>query len=345
MGKGSFEYIRDRRAIFQLLAILSNRLSMKFLQVIALPLVLMVVCGCKGKSEVMAGASVPSDENLLKARGRFTTKLIHRDADGEPAPEPPDKIFQLVKYHGELGDMSAYVSPSPGDGKKHPAIIWIVGGFSNSIGPIAWRPAPVENDQSAGAFREAGLIMMYPSLRGGNDNTGFMESFYGEVNDVLAAADYLAKLDYVDPKRIYLGGHGPGGTLSLLVAESSDRFRAVFTFGPIDDVRNYDPKELKFDPSDNKEAELRSPAKWLQAIHTPAFVFEGTDRPSNISELKTMKQASRNPLLHFLPVRGATHFTILAPVTRLIARKIQADTGTDVNITFSEDELAGLMGR
>ena len=67
---------------------------------------------------------------------------------------------------------------------------------------------------------------------------------------MLAAADYLARQDYVDPKRIYLGGHSTGGTLVMLVAESTDRFRAVFSFGPADDVRGYGPSYLPFDTSE-----------------------------------------------------------------------------------------------
>ena len=178
--------------------------------------------------------------------------------------------------------MSAYVSPPPSDGKKHPAIIWIIGGYGNSIDEIDWKAAPEENDQSGRAFREAGIVMMYPSLRGGNDNPGCKESFYGEVNDVLAATDYLAKLGYVDPARIYLGGHSTGATLAMLVAESSVRYRAVFAFGPIDDARRYGPEEMEFDFSNPKEADLRSPIRRLEAIHTPVFVFEGTVKPANI---------------------------------------------------------------
>ena len=41
--------------------------------------------------------------------------------------------------------------------------------------------------------------MMFPSLRGGNDNPGAKEGFLGEVDDVIAAADFLAKQPYVDP--------------------------------------------------------------------------------------------------------------------------------------------------
>ena len=37
---------------------------------------------------------------------------------------------------------------------------------------------------------------------------------------------FLAAQPYVDPARIYLGGHSTGGTLALLVAECSETFRA-----------------------------------------------------------------------------------------------------------------------
>lgn len=234
--------------------------------------------------------------------------------------------------------MAAYISASPGDGQKHPAIIWIVGGFGNSISEIAWQPGPPENDQSGSAYRMAGIIMMYPSLRGGNKNPGFLEGFYGEVDDILAAAEFLEKQDYVDPKRIYLGGHSTGGTLALLVAECSDRFRAVFSFGPIGDISGYGQEHLPFRVSDQQETRLRSPGKWLHAIRNPTFVFEGAAR-GNVDELNSMSRMSRNPLIHFHPVKGRDHFSTLAPVSRLIAAKILADNGQSPNIAFTESEL------
>jgi len=61
--------------------------------------------------------------------------------------------------------------------------------------------------------------------------------FYGEVNDVLAAADYLARLPYVDAKRIYVSGHSVGGKMTLLAALTSNRFRAAASFsGSCDQV-------------------------------------------------------------------------------------------------------------
>jgi poly(3-hydroxybutyrate) depolymerase len=100
---------------------------------------------------------------------------------------------------------------------------------------------------------------LFPALRGGNDNPGTEETFLGEVDDVIAAADYLARQKSVDPRRIYLGGHSTGGALALLVAESTDRFRAVFAFGLVSGVSHYPSQFTHCGTSIPREIELRSP--------------------------------------------------------------------------------------
>ncbi len=300
----------------------------------------LVGCGQESGRDQKGSLEVKS---LLEARRGFTTQLTRKVKIDEPVPEPPTGVLKLVKYQSPIGEMAAYVSPSPGDGKRHPGIIWLFGGFGNSIGEIAWEKGPPKNDQSAVSFREAGVLMMYPSLRGGNRNPGSTESFYGEVEDVLAAADYFAKLDYVDPKRIYLGGHSTGGTLAMLAAESTNRFRSVFCFGPVGNVVGYGSDQLTFETSNRKEAELRAPAKWLEMIHGPTFVFEGTGSPGNISSLRALSRATHNPMVHFHPIDGANHFSILQPISRLIAGKIVRDDGAESNMMFDEKELAAAL--
>lgn len=275
--------------------------------------------------------------SLAQARQGFATKLVRQERANEPVQEPPSSLFRLVRYPSPAGELAAYLSPPPRDGKKHPAILWIFGGFDNGIGDTAWESASPDNDQSARAFREAGLVMMYPSLRGGNDNPGFKEGFFGEVDDILAAADYLAKQSYVDPQRIYLGGHSTGGTLALLAAEATDKFRAVFAFGPVADVRVYGAENLPFDLNDEKEAELRAPIAWLPSIRTPTFVIEGTD--GNMDSLRALAEASRNSQVHFHEIAGMDHFGILATVTPVIAQKILQDSGPTANIAFTAQEL------
>jgi acetyl esterase/lipase len=306
-----------------------------------IPLLLLLLAGCGRQSTVPSAASGSGAEkkmSLAEARRGFQTKLVRREAAGEPLPKPPPALFRPVTFDAPSGKLAAFLSPDPHDGSKHPVIIWITGGDCNTLDDGFWKKVSANGDQTASGFREAGIPMMFPTLRGGNENPGFREGLFGEVDDVLAATDYLAKQPFVDPGRIYLGGISTGGTLVLLVASSSDRFRAVFAFGPADNVAGYSPEDLPFDTSNPREFELRSPIHWLQAIRVPVFVFEGTVR-GNLASLRAMERASTNPKTRFHPVQGADHVTVLTPTTRLIAGKILKDVGPEPNIVFTEEEL------
>src|SRR6185312_17088950 len=205
----------------------------------------LLVWGCRDNSSVVAPAPGAPTQTLAEARHGFTTHLIKQVHGGDPIPTPPPAIFRLEHYDAPVGKLAAYVSADPGDGVRHPAIVWITGGDCNSIGE-SWTPSPADNDQSAAQYRQAGVVLMLPSLRGGNTNPGVEEGFFGELEDILAAADFLAKQPYVDPARIYLGGHSTGGTMALLESEYSARFRAVFSFGPVADPKHYSEQVIDF---------------------------------------------------------------------------------------------------
>lgn len=309
-----------------------------------------LLAGCVGAESKPVGkrpaakksGALAFKSSLLDARKGFETKLVASREPRDKVPVAPARVFSTVKYPSAVGNLAAYVTPDPRDGKKHPAIVWITGGDCNSIGDV-WSPRSAGNDQSAAAFRKAGIVMMFPSLRGGNDNPGAKEGFLGEVDDVLAAAKWLEKQPYVDPKRIYLGGHSTGGTLALLVTEASPRFRATFAFGPVDDVRGYgaDSGFLPYDLSDKTESLVRSPGYWVDSVRTPTWIIEGGEQ-GNIESLRAIEAvAERLPSrsnLHFIEIQGATHFSDLAPTNGLLAKKVVADTGAKCNISLSEEE-------
>jgi acetyl esterase/lipase len=289
-------------------------------------------------SRTSGGQALDQSRSLAEARKGVQTKLVRQVSARKPLPVPPPQIFRTVSYSSPAGKLAAYLTPDPKDGKKHPAIIWITGGDCSTIDDGLWKEAPPSDDQTASAFRKAGIIMMFPTLRGGNQNPGFQEGFFGEVDDVRSAADFLAKQDYIDPERIYLGGHSTGGTLVLLTAECSRQFRAVFSFGPVDDIRGYGAQFHPFDTTNPREFDLRAPGRWLHSIRTPVFVLEGS-REGNLRALEAMARISRNPKVHFFPVAGANHFDILVPTTRIIAEKILRDGGPKCNIAFTSEEL------
>jgi acetyl esterase/lipase len=260
---------------------------------------------------------------LAERRRAFTTKVF-AETDRTPAKTPPPGVLSKVTYPAPLGQNVAYVT-APRPGPKRPAVVWIGGGLDWSIGDVAWRPASREDDRSARAFRDAGLVLMLPALRGSNENPGQNECFFGEVDDVIAAANHLSSRADVDGERIYLAGHATGGTLALLAAASSDRFRAVFAFGPVGDARQYGtvtgggclPVEAA-----PEELALRAPVNFVGSIRTPTFVFEGGSG-SGAEAFESLRSAAASSV-HFAVVSGLDSKSILAPGTEAIARAILA---------------------
>jgi dienelactone hydrolase len=314
----------------------------RIMKTAALGLLCVILCGCNDQTSDRLGKGGRIKFDPLSARAGFTTKLIPSayQADG-PAPAPPPEIFQTVRYVSPAGSLVAYISPDPGDGKKHPAVIWAHGGFGG-IGDYLWKK---DDMQDPGAFREAGLIVMCPSWRGENDNPGKFELFYGELDDAVAAVDYLASVPYVDPNRIYIAGHSTGGTMTLLTAETSKKLRAAFSFGGAPDIRNVvgDGKgygNTPFDYQNADECSMRSPIYFAAAIKCPTFYFEGEKSAYPPDALK-MEEITKELKIPFKPfiVQGGTHFDILQPLCRMVAQKIVEDTGPTCAISITESEV------
>lgn len=303
---------------------------------LAIALILCALAGCANRQ----GRYVQGD-TLAQIRTGFTTHLINQHADPDPLPSPPDG-YQLVTYPAPLGQNAAIItSPPTSDGKRYPAIIWLIGGFDSSIDDTPWKMTSPDNDQGVPEFKNAGIVTMYPSYRGGNSNAGVNESFYGEVDDVVAAISWLKKQPYVDPDRIYLGGHSTGGTLALLVDEYVTGLRGVFEFGAVGDMADYGQDNLHFDANNLPEDEVRSPILYLNTIKNPTFCFEG-DVQANDDELRKMHQHCSNPLVQFYLLPGLDHFGELSVVTPVIAKQIAADTAPQPTFSFTSQQIVPL---
>jgi hypothetical protein len=290
----------------------------------ALVLILVVVVvGCDDASNSPSTSTTSSAElqqSLRQARDGFVTKIVSSGESFGSPDTPTGNEFELIHYQSPVGRLAAYVTTDPGDARKHPAIVWITGGDTNSIGDV-WTRSERSNDQSASAFRKAGIVMMFPSQRGGNDNPGRREGFFGEVDDILAATDHLAGLPYVDPDQIYLGGHSTGGTMVMLVGACSDRFRAVFSLGRVAAASQYGGDYVFCNPRDENEMALRSPLFWLHCVKTPMYVFEGAEN-GNWDAVQLMADENANPRIQFFKIPGLDHFSVIAPLTEKLAEQI-----------------------
>ncbi|MCF7785856.1 MAG: GYF domain-containing protein [Prosthecobacter sp.] len=271
--------------------------------------------------EERSGHEVPWQNSSLKSIG--------------PAEQPNGKNFLQIRYHSPAGELSAYLTPDPKDGKRHPAIVW-AHSFSGGIGSMFWQHNQEGHDLTARAFRDKGIVMMCPSWRGENENPGRIELHYGEVDDFLAAIEHVKKLPYVDPNRVYIGGHDVGGTLTLLAACASDQFQAAFSLGGMLDgiamLKRLPSSQLPFNPGATQELWLRSPLRYASFIRKPVFYFEA----SGSFEQDAARRMQQRAGSHFqaFPIEG-THFDIVAPLTYLIAEKIAANQ----EISFTTNEL------
>ncbi len=238
------------------------------------------------------------DTSFKEAHDSYETVLTEEWTEDYETPVPPEGVgLELVQYDSEVGPLDAYVSVDPNDNQQHPMVIWVVGGWGNSIDEFAWTYSEWENDQTGQFFSEAGVLTMYPSFRGGNENPGYEETLYGEIDDIYSALEYAKSLPYVDPERIYLAGHSTGATKALLASEYGEGFRAVFAFGPVDDISKHNQSQFTFDLNDETEHKLRSPKYWMQDVKTPTFVIEGED--GNADSVVGMREHTDNENLNF----------------------------------------------
>jgi dienelactone hydrolase len=255
-------------------------------------------------------------EDYARVRRRFRTKLLRKG----PAPQEwqpyqvPADISEVEFTSGKLR-LKAWINRPRGPGPKRPAVLFLHGGFA--FGPPDWKMAQ--------PYRDAGYVVMVPLLRSENGQPGSFSMFYDEVDDVLAAAEFLRKQPSVDTTRIYVAGHSAGGTMALLAALASKLFRAAAAFDGSPDQqllfgatgsarRSWIPREVTFDHNDLRELQVRSPLAYARSFKCPTRLYYSTEAMSLYqgASIRTAATAKGHGLdVEAIKMEG-THFSHVA---------------------------------
>jgi dipeptidyl aminopeptidase/acylaminoacyl peptidase len=253
-------------------------------------IVVLLVCGGVGYliyhavSQINLNFTIPQvvatnlelqEGDYAEARAQFKTNLIRKGQAPQPFQELelPDGVTQVEFPSGELRLKAWINAPKKVDqGKKRPAVLFLHGGFA--FDPEDW--------EMVEPYLDAGFIVMAPMLRGENGQPGSFTLYYDEVDDVLAAAEYLAKQPYVDAEKIYLAGHSAGGTLTMLATMTSKRFRAAASFSGSPNQTTHAltvPGPAVFDTNDSREIQMRSPLAYATSFKCPIRLYYGDQEP------------------------------------------------------------------
>jgi dipeptidyl aminopeptidase/acylaminoacyl peptidase len=178
--------------------------------------------------------------------------------------------------------------PTEANGKQ-PAVLFLHGGFAFDLDDWAVsRP-----------FRDAGFVVLAPMLRGENGQPGSFTLFYDELDDVLAAAEFLCKQPDVDASRLHVAGVSAGGTLALLAVEASRRFRAAASISASPDqalLVRHAKVDLPFDKGNPRELQLRSPLAYAASFRCPVRIFYATQDHFVLTSQRTAEVAKERGL-------------------------------------------------
>lgn len=245
--------------------------------------------------------------SLSEERSKFTTKIIKKG----PAPQgysehfPPAGVKEVFYTSNGL-KLRAWVSENPKDGKRHPAVVFLHGGWS--FHPIDW--------EQASAFIDAGYVLIMPMLRGENGSPGIYEGFYGEVDDAIEVGKFVAQLDYVDPNQVFVSGHSVGAMLSVLVAMMPSNFKAAAAFsGSLDMerfVRLIDSSKIVFDKSNPMEVRLRNPMAFANNLQIPVMLYAERGGMDWLNQ-QFLEKAQRGVVPVGLEVVDGNHSTMVGP--------------------------------
>jgi len=237
------------------------------------------------------GPNVPNDVwvyDLASSKSRQVTQSLVAGVRSEDMVEP-----YLVHYPSRDGKWTisafVYAPYNLPRNAQHPAIVYVHGG------PAA---------QTVNSFNRfvqyvanQGYIVIAPNYRG---STGYGKEFQqanlfdmggGDLQDVLAAADWIKQTGYIDPKKLILMGGSYGGYMTMMgVTKAPELWAAGVPIVPFvnwfTEIQNEDPVLQQWDlatmgdlEKDKARYQDRSPINFVDQIKAPLLLLAGGHDP------------------------------------------------------------------
>jgi dipeptidyl aminopeptidase/acylaminoacyl peptidase len=238
-----------------------------------------------------AGANSPGDLWVYSLADGKSQQLTHSLVGGVRSEDMVEPY--LVHYPSKDGKwtISAFVYVPynlPRNG-EHPAIVSVHGGPTAQTLNTFYRFTQYMVNQ--------GYIVIAPNYRG---STGYGKTFQqanlfdmggGDLQDVLAAADWIKQTGYVDPRKLILMGGSYGGYLTMMgVTKAPEMWAAGVPIVPFvnwfTEIQNEDPVLQQSDLATmgdlvkNKALyEDRSPINFVDKIKAPLYLLAGGNDP------------------------------------------------------------------
>jgi dipeptidyl aminopeptidase/acylaminoacyl peptidase len=175
-------------------------------------------------------------------------------------------------------------------GRTYPAVLWIHGGPEGQDG-FSWDPWALFLSQE-------GYVVLEPNYRGSNGygekfrNLNVEDSGGGELDDVVAGAQYLVDQRLADRKRLGIGGGSHGGTMvAYAITKQPDLFKVALELYGVVDRATFNERTnrnsavrwmMKMGGTPEEKPQVYRKANALAEvakITTPVLVMHGEDDP------------------------------------------------------------------
>lgn len=239
------------------------------------------------------GADTPNDAWVYDLASKKSQQVTHSLVGGVRSQDMVEPY--LVHYPSRDGKftISAFVYVpynAPRDG-THPLVIYIHGGpTSQSMNGFSRFIQYLANE---------GYVVIAPNYRG---STGYGREFMdanrydmggADLQDTLAAADFMSKSGYIDMKKLVVMGGSYGGYLTMMaVTKEPQMWAAGVAIVPFvnwfTEIKNEDPTLREYDlatmgnpddPKDQARLKERSPIFFVDEIKAPLLMLAGGNDP------------------------------------------------------------------